>query len=222
MLAPVVHTAANPNGWQHGLPTLTSGGVTIRELRRDDAPMLLKMLADPAVWLHLSPGPGSLQGFVRFVSWSRRERRAGRYICFGIVPPGETRAVGLLQMWPLESGFGTPEWGFAIGQPYWGVGLFNRAAALFLDFATSTVGVHRLEARAALENVRGQAALRRLGATAEGVLRQCFRLGDTHRDHVLWAILGDEWHSGRSTLDLRDSPRSRLIRPAQFERASDA
>jgi len=53
--------------------------------------------------------------------------------------------------------------------------------------------VHRLEARAAVRNGRGNGALRKLGATQEGVLRKSFRKNGEYVDQALWTILDDEW-----------------------------
>jgi RimJ/RimL family protein N-acetyltransferase len=55
------------------------------------------------------------------------------------------------------------------------------------------LGVHRLEARAALKNGRGNGALRKLGAVQEGVLRRSFLRNGEYLDQALWTILQDEW-----------------------------
>ena len=49
-----------------------------------------------------------------------------------------------------------------------------RAPRLVLTFAFDVVGVHRLEARAAVQNGRGNGALRKIGAVQEGILRKSF------------------------------------------------
>ena len=67
------------------------------------------------------------------------------------------------------------------------------AAVAVMQFAFERVGVHRLEARAAAANGRGNAALRKLGATSEGLLRKSFLRNGHYHDQVLWAIVADEW-----------------------------
>ncbi len=49
---------------------------------------------------------------------------------------------------------------------------FKKARSSCVQFAFDAVGVHRLEARAAVRNERGNAALRKLGAVREGRLRR--------------------------------------------------
>jgi ribosomal-protein-alanine N-acetyltransferase len=179
--------------WRQALPVLSAETFTLRELRPSDAPSLLAMLSTEEVARFISPPPTTVEGFERFIAWTHRERAAGNYICFGIVPNGMEHAVGLFQVRQLEPGFGTAEWGFALGSEFWGTGLFVEGARLVVNFAFDTVGVHRLEARAAVKNGRGNGALRKLGAVQEGVLRKSFLRNGEYLDQVLWTILECEW-----------------------------
>jgi RimJ/RimL family protein N-acetyltransferase len=98
----------------------------------------------------------------------------------------------------LEPGFGSAEWGFALASPFWGTGLFHACAEAVIEFAFEHVGVHRLEARAAVANGRGNGALRKLGATQEGVLRRSFLRDGQYLDQVLWGIVSTDWSHLRS------------------------
>jgi [ribosomal protein S5]-alanine N-acetyltransferase len=196
-------TIATPSGsttttdWRQRLPLMSSPRVTLRELRIEDAASLLAMVSTEEVSRFISPPPTTVEGFERFIMWAIRERERGNYVCFAVVPEGMSAAVGLFQLRALESGFGTAEWGFALGSSFWGTGVFVESARLVLDFAFDTVGVHRLEARASLANGRGNGALRKIGAVEEGVLRQSFFRGGAYHDQVLWSILADDWRAKR-------------------------
>src|SRR5262249_16975277 len=146
--------------WKQTLPTLTGSMVTLRELRLSDAPALLAMLSSEEVARFISPPPTTVEGFERFITWTHRERAAGNYACFAVVPDGMDTAIGIFQVRQLEPGFGTAEWGFAIGSAFWGTGMFMDGARMVIDFAFDTVKTHRLEARAAVLNGRGNGALR--------------------------------------------------------------
>jgi len=110
-----------------------------------------------------------------------------------VVPRGSDAAVGLFQIRSLEPGFGSAEWGFALGSTYWGSGVFAESAALVLDFVFETMQVHRVEARAAVRNGRGNGALRKIGAVQEGVLRRAFLRNGEYLDQVLWSIVSEDW-----------------------------
>jgi RimJ/RimL family protein N-acetyltransferase len=184
--------------WRRALPVLSDGGVTLRELRISDAPALHALLSNDEVSRFISPPPTTVEGFERFIAWTHRERAAGHYICFAVVPDGMSTATGIFQLRELDPGFGTAEWGFAIGQPFWGTGIFTAAARLMIDFAFDVVGAHRLEARAALVNGRGNGALAKIGAVKEGVLRRSFFRDGRYFDQALWSIVREEWHQGKA------------------------
>ncbi len=184
--------------WKKGLPVLTTGNVTLREMRISDAPALLAMLTTDEVARFISPPPTTVAGFEPFIVWANAERQAGRYACFAVVPRGMDSAIGIFQVRQLEPGFASAEWGFAIGSAFWGTGVFKAGAQLVLGFAFAELGVHRLEARAAVRNGRGNGALRKVGAVCEGVLRRSFLRNGEYLDQHLWSILDSDWHTQRT------------------------
>ncbi|HEX4915587.1 MAG TPA: GNAT family protein, partial [Vicinamibacterales bacterium] len=141
--------------------------------------------------------PTTVEGFERFIMWAHRERQAGNYVCFAVVPAGCSAAVGIFQLKSLESGFATAEWGFVLGSAFWGTGIFAEAARLVVDFAVDVLATNRLEARAAVANGRGNGALRKIGAVQEGVLRRSFLRNGNYHDQVLWGIVADDWRLQR-------------------------
>lgn len=191
--------------WRARLPLLSAAGVTLRELRYTDAASLLAHLSTEEVARFLSPPPTTVEGYVRFIEWTHRERRAGRHVCFGIVPDGMNAAVGLIQVRALGARWETAEWGFALGSTFWGSGIFASGAILVVRFAFEQLEVHRLEARAVVQNGRGNAALLKVGARQEAVLHQSFRRRGEYFDQGLWTILRDEW---RGTVVARRGPRA--------------
>jgi RimJ/RimL family protein N-acetyltransferase len=202
---PVVSTAALaeteqlPCDWRRALPTLTGARVTLRELRESDAAALFTAMADEEVTRFISPPPATLEGLERFIAWTHRQRAAGQSVCFAIVPHGSDIAIGLFQVRSLDSGFHNAEWGFVMAPEFWGEGLFGDAARMTIDFAFDVIGSRRLEARAAIKNGRGNAALRKLGAIREGLLRKSFLRNGEYLDQSLWTILAEEWRDAIPT-----------------------
>jgi ribosomal-protein-alanine N-acetyltransferase len=179
--------------WQHGLPVLRNTVVTLRELQLSDAASLLSMLTTDDVARFISPPPLTIEGFERFIVCANAERHGGRYACFGVIPHGLDTPVGIFQIRPLEPRFFAADWGFAIGSPFWGSGVFSASAEMVLEFAFTTLGVHRLEARSVVGNGRGNGALRKVGAVCEGVLRRSLLKNGEYYDQHLWSILESEW-----------------------------
>jgi [ribosomal protein S5]-alanine N-acetyltransferase len=210
----VIHTAVNlpaatpvlrsiqqarvSTNWRASMPVLQATGVTLRELRLSDAASLLAVLTTEEVTRFISPPPTTIAGFERFIEWTHRERAAGNYVCFGIVPAGYDQAIGLFQVRQLSASFEIAEWGFAMGSGFWGSGLFVEGARAVIAFAFETIGVTRLEARSCVENGRGNGALQKIGATREGLLRKSFLRNGVYHDQVLWSIVtGDQPDSRR-------------------------
>jgi [ribosomal protein S5]-alanine N-acetyltransferase len=185
--------AEHARDWRTGLPTLTGSLIRLRELQLGDAKSLCEALNTEEVARFISPPPTTVEGFEKFIAWTHCQRAAGQYVCFAIVPRGADFAIGLFQVRTLEPGFGTAEWGFAIASEFWGSGVFADGAKLVIDFAFGTIGTHRLEARAALKNGRGNGALQKIGAVQEAVLRRSFLCRGEYLDQALWTIVADDW-----------------------------
>jgi ribosomal-protein-alanine N-acetyltransferase len=186
--------------WRDRLPVLSGRQVTLRELRTSDAASLFAMLTSEEVSRFISPPPTTVEGFERFIAWTLRERAAGSYVCFAVTLKDFDTAIGIFQVRETEPGFGTAEWGFALGSAFWGTGVFQEGAELALEFAFETLNVHRLEARAAVKNGRGNGALHKLGAVQEGVLRKSFLKNGVYLDQILYAIVQEDWRERRAAL----------------------
>src|SRR5476649_1912142 len=160
-------TDATTPGWRTTVPRLEGPRITLREPRAADATALFTLLSTDTVSRFISLPPATVEGFERYISWAHRQRTGGQYVSFAIVLRGSDTPIGLLHVRALGPGFGTADWGFVLGSEFWGSGIFNEAAELVLDFAFDVLGAHRLEARAAVCNGRGNGAMKKLGAERE-------------------------------------------------------
>ena len=183
--------------WRNRLPVLRSGKITLRELTTSDAQPLWAFINSAEVTRFLSAPPSTVVGFERFIGWTQRQRLLGAQASFAVVVEGFDTPIGLFQLRQIEPGFRTAEWGFAIGSAFWGTGVFRTGAELMMHLAFDVIGVHRLEARACVQNVRGNAALQKLGAVQEGVLRRSFLQNGEYLDQALWTVLEEDWRQAK-------------------------
>jgi RimJ/RimL family protein N-acetyltransferase len=193
----IVECERHPD-WRTALPELAGSLVTLRELRSSDAASLFAAMTNAEVTRFISPPPATVDGFERFIGWTHRQRDAGQSVSFAIVERGSDVAIGLFQARSLDLDFGTTEWGFALAREFWGTGMFVDGARLLIDFLFDVIGSHRLEARVAVVNTPGNGALKKLGATREGVLRKSFLRHGEFLDQSLWTLLADEWRDART------------------------
>ena len=112
------------------LPVLAGSNFTLRELRVEDAASLLAMLTTEEVSRFISPPPTTVEGFEKFIEWAQRERAAGNYACFAVVPArASTPPSASSRCARSNRGFAMAEWGFALGSPFWGTNLFAEGRA---------------------------------------------------------------------------------------------
>jgi len=180
--------------WKNGLPVFKSSRMMLRELVKTDAATLLGLLKTDEVARFISPPPTTPEGFEKFIQWAIGQRQAGNQMTFGMVPEGYDHAVGIVQVRAIAPNFSVAEWGFAVGSAFWGTGLFLASARTAVDFAFQHTGVNRLEARAAVQNGRGNGALRKLGAVQEGILRGSLLKDGKYLDQIMWSIVASDWY----------------------------
>ncbi|GAB2669005.1 GNAT family N-acetyltransferase [Kribbella swartbergensis] len=86
----------------------------------------------------------------------------------------------------------------------WGTAVNPECKLLLLRHAFEDCGFGRVKIQTGSANTRSQAAIAKLGATREGVLRRHKRMGDgSFRDTVVFSILADEWPDVRKRLEDR-------------------
>lgn len=195
---------ASAADWRGERVSLVGRRVVLRELRPSDATSLFVLLTAPEVARFIAPPPATVQGFEHFITRSNRDGSASRAMCLAVTLAGDDAAIGMFQIREIEPKLHVAEWGFALGSAFWGTGVFTEAAELVLEFIFDRLGVHRLEARAAVRNGRGGRALQKVGAVPEGVLRKAFLKDGRHLDQVMYAIIADDWRASRDVRRTRE------------------
>ncbi|TNH30978.1 GNAT family N-acetyltransferase [Micromonospora orduensis] len=88
-----------------------------------------------------------------------------------------------------------------LGRPWWRTGINTEAKLLLLGRAFDELGAVRVAWHTDIRNDRSQAAIERLGATREGVLRMHRQRPDgSWRDTVQYAMTVDEWPNAQLRL----------------------
>jgi RimJ/RimL family protein N-acetyltransferase len=90
------------------------------------------------------------------------------------------------------------------GRRWWGTQVNAEAKLLLLTHCFEGCGYGRVKIQTDALNTRSQAAIARLGARREGVLRRDMKREDgTFRDTVVFSILSDEWTEVKAGLQGR-------------------
>ena len=89
------------------------------------------------------------------------------------------------------------ELGFWLDEEQVGRGLVTRASQALMTRGFESEGLHRVQMRAGVENLRSRAVARRLKLKEEGVLRGAGKVGGgLYVDLVMYGLLVDDWRLG--------------------------
>ncbi|HLE59077.1 MAG TPA: GNAT family protein [Candidatus Limnocylindria bacterium] len=172
----------------------------ISEAHRDD--LLAAAAQDPATFHYMgadlsvgaSAWPAYLADALRpdFVAWATVDAATGR-------------AIGATRFGDIAPEHGRVEIGWTWIAPSHQRSAMNTEAKLLqLSYAFDELGATRVALKTDGRNERSQAAIARLGAVREGVLRRHLRLPDGFiRDTVYYSILSDEWPAVKARLQER-------------------
>ena len=204
------------------LPTAPLGGRYVRLdlLREADLDELFPILADPEVYaagyvMHRRPtsaedshalarqrflaGQGAADG-----AGGGRTAYAIRLVADGVLGPAGT-LVGTSSLAEADLYHERIHLGSTLyGRRWWGTQVNPEAKLLLLAHCFDDCGYGRVKIQTDARNARSQAAISRLGARREGVIRRDQRREDgTFRDSVVYSVLSDEWPEVRAGLEQR-------------------
>lgn len=188
------------SNWREALPTLTSETLTLREPVTSDAVSLLTALPDDAFGqIVAAPPPASVAGIESLIEALQAGRRAGTMAFWVVVPADAAVAVGIIGVRSMDHTCTMVEGAAVTAEEFRGTPLFQTAGRLVLGCLFGQMGVHRAEFRIDVRNGRANGALRKLGATQEGLLRRARTSDGKFHDQVLWAIVATDWADTRTS-----------------------
>jgi RimJ/RimL family protein N-acetyltransferase len=184
------------------LPTLVGAHVTLRPLRADDAAGVLAAADDDSVFAWLSiDRPRTLDEAQAMID--HYLSRTDLVMWAQVTPDGEL--AGVTTYYDIDPALRTVAIGHTwLGSRFWRTGINTEAKLLLLVHAFDDLGCVRVVWHTDIRNKRSQAAIERLGARREGVLRKHrIRRDGTWRDTVTYSLTDDEWTAARVALEAR-------------------
>ena len=189
------------------VPLVLSGhGVVLEPLTLAHVDGLREACADGELWTlnyTTAPGPG-LDAVRDYVDAALKGQANGVMSPFAVLDVNG-KVLGCTRYYEIDAGVPT----LAIGYTWYRASVqrthVNTACKrLLLGHAFDALGMHTVYLHTSHANLRSQAAIERLGAHRDGVLRQHKRHRDGGlRDTVCYSILDAEWPGIRDRLDLR-------------------
>ena len=109
---------------------------------------------------------------------------------FAICREADDIIVGVINVNNIVRGsFLSASLGYYAGAAYHGQGYMQAGLIRLIDYAFSTMGLHRLEANIQPNNLRSQELVRRCGFEYEGLSRNFLFLDGAWQDHQRWCIV---------------------------------
>ena len=183
--------------------TLTGHGIRLEPLSQAHAPALQDAVDDGDIGaINYVSVPGR-DGIPAWIDHALAMRDAGRELPFAIV--SNDRVVGSTRFYDID--LATPS--LAIGYTFhsasvWRSHVNTANKRLMLGHAFDTLGAESVFFHTSHLNLRSQAAIERLGAKLDGILRAWKRHKDgSLRDTYTYSITAPEWPAIRERLDAR-------------------
>lgn len=186
-------------------PTLTGKTVELRPLRREHAQGLLDAAADGQLWtmkLTVVPGPGTIEGYV---ATALEGRAAGTVMPFVIVRRETGAILGSTRFWKIDRVNRKLEIGHTwLSESVQRSAVNTEAKYLLLSHAFDVMQCVRVQFTTDELNDKSRAAILRIGARQEGVVRHERIMPDgRRRNSVRFSIIDDEWADVKAMLEAK-------------------
>lgn len=177
--------------------------VRLEPLTLDHLPDLEAIGLDPDIWRWMADKVGDPGELRRYVEQALAERERGSAMPFAIVERASGRAIGSTRYGSVTLEHRRVEIGWTwVGAPWQRSAVNTEAKLLLLTHAFETLGCLRVEFKTDVLNAQSRAALVRIGAREEGIMRSHMVCGDGRiRDSVYYSILASEWPGVRADLE---------------------
>jgi RimJ/RimL family protein N-acetyltransferase len=194
------------SGWRESLQ-LQGFGLTLTPLQLADAPEFLAALGPreqaAEVLAHLSYGPPpDLAAAAKIISAALDDRDRIAY-AQRLAATGEL--VGTTSYYDVDESLRTLAIGHTwVARRHWRSFVNTASKLIMMGHAFEDLGAERVVWHTDIRNTRSQAAIARLGAVREGVLRHHrIRRDGSWRDTVQYSMLSQEWPAARRRLESR-------------------
>ena len=156
---------------------------------------LSQVAFDDEIWRWTSERALSQEELRAYVERALTAARTGKVLPFATIARSAGRAIGSTRFATFDAANRRVEIGWTwLGRDWQRTAINTEAKYLMLAYAFEKLGCVRVELRTDVLNERSRAAIRRIGAAEEGILRKhAITSAGRVRDDVYYSILDDEW-----------------------------
>lgn len=200
---------STPDDW-YSLPVLSGSFVRLEPLTIEHAAGYFTAAGNvevaDEVFRWLNPGaPNTVEDARVHIAAALFARAEGKRFPYAQLDATTGEVAGTTSLYEINPALRTLAIGHTwLGRPWWRTGANTESKLLLLTYAFDDLGAARVVWHTDVYNERSQAAIARLGASREGVLRKHrIRRDGSWRDSVQFSMTDDDWPAARDRLESR-------------------
>lgn len=190
---------ASPTDLPPAVP-LEAETIRLEPLAERHLPGLADAAGDARIWTYSVRGDTGA-----YLDTARRMMERGEAVVFVVVEKTSGRVLGMSRLFEIDPAHRRLEIGYTWYIPeVWGTRVNPEAKLLLMTHAFEAWGARRVQYKIHHANARSRAAVEKLGAVLEGVLRKHMIQPDgSRRDSAVYSILDEEWPAVKAKLRAR-------------------
>ena len=178
--------------------TLENKRVELRPLVKTDIAFLLPFsLKEPALWDYSITSAAGEEALTTYVENALALRNNQKGYPFLVFDKASQQVAGSTRFYDMDFHHKTLSLGYTwYGKKFQRTGLNRQSKLLLLTFAFEKLRMERVEFRADARNQRSLDAMKGIGCTLEGILRNNCTKTSGRRNSAVLSILKEEWDGG--------------------------
>jgi RimJ/RimL family protein N-acetyltransferase len=176
-------------------PTLENQRALLKPLTEDDFEALLAIGLEPSLWKISSNKIETREDLLRYLQTAVEQRENGQSVPFTIIDKATNQIAGCTRYGNIVFEHKRLEIGWTwLGVDFQKTGLNRACKYELLSFAFDVLGMWRVELKTDVLNTNSRQAMKKMGATEEGILRKhIITESGRSRDSVYYSIIAEEW-----------------------------
>ena len=169
--------------------------VLLRPLVKEDLDHLVPFAEhEPEIWTYSAVSGAGKEGMKNYISTALREKELKKEYPLIVFDKQADAHAGSSRFYDINLPFLTTQLGYTwYGKNFQRTGLNRHCKWLMLSYAFEQWGMERVEFRADHRNERSINAMKDIGCTVEGILRNNMPLPEGRRSSIVLSILRKEW-----------------------------
>ena len=171
--------------------------VRLQPLQKSDFDKRLPFaIKEPDLWTYSLISGAGKEGLKTYIALALKDRADNKSYPFLVIDKRTNQVAGSTRFYDYQPNHSTIQLGFTwYGKEFQGTELNKNCKFLLLELAFEEWNMQRVEFRADANNSRSINAMKGIGCTEEGILRNNCASPTGRRNSIVLSILPDEWNT---------------------------